>query len=164
MNHTYRYLNNSHQYIDSDESGYVITGASYYIYDDFNNPSKILYNPPILYCSDSETVTFYTFDGNPIVKIKTPNNLGDLYLKLDPGARNPQIVKFQKVYRPVTKLKSNGKIKLEKYHAILYDKNNNIVDWVSIGPLDTDIKSSPKYNTYYDLTDAEEEGYSNIML
>jgi hypothetical protein len=72
----------------------------------------------------SGNVTFYTFDGNPIITV--PAHLAyHVYLKvnslrLDPSAPKPQPVTYE--IKPVSKIFKSGKSTL-----FFYDKHNNVI-------------------------------------
>lgn len=67
----------------------IIPGASYYVYDHAN--------PKTGYYPSSTTVTFYTFDGQPLRTIKKTDNLRSY---LDKQAPRPQPDAFCIIYHP----------------------------------------------------------------
>ncbi len=95
-----------------------IPDASYVIYEGGKVPSLL---------SAPKNVTFYTFDGNPIITVKYPQAyicyLKINRLRLDPAAPKPQPVTYE--IKPVSKM--HGLFGSGKSIIFFYDKHDNVI-------------------------------------
>ena len=131
----------------------VVSGASYYVYE--GAPKKESY----IACTsggvsgDSKTVTFYTFDGNPLTTVEHNFRFPLVTAKLDPSASKPKPVSYKRIWWPAFQL-GLGLTKGSPGYAVLFhDKNDNRFAWERIPSADYDIRSTTKY----DLSEAFEE-------
>lgn len=100
-----------------------IANASYAIFEGGKEPNNSIFypnnRPPL-------NVTFYTFDGNPIVTVNNPYRDGypkRCHLRLDPSAPKPQPVTYE--IKPVSKM--HALFGSGKSIIFFYDKHNNVI-------------------------------------
>lgn len=127
----------------------IIKNSSYYIYE--RSPTK---NSPITHIPggiyrDCKTVTFYTYDGNPIVTMEHNSQFSIMDNKLDPKARKPRPVSFKRIWWPGFDIG----IKAAGYAVFFHDKNGNRIGWEKMESADSDVKEL----TEFDLSKAYEE-------
>ncbi len=78
------------------EANEIIKGAAYYVYDKIPTKSFICKLPGCIR-PNSKTVTFYTYNGKPIITIEHKQNFKLLKLTLDPEAPKIRPRSFKRI-------------------------------------------------------------------
>lgn len=144
----------------------VIPGASYYVYE--GNPTKesSVAETPGGLRGGSKYVTFYTFDGNPIVTMEHNMAMQTVKAKLDPTAPIPKVASYRRVWWPAHHLGWGMRKGVPGYAIFFHDKNGNRIGWgrlafpdQSLFPPSTDFYDlkNPSCIFPYDISDSVEE-------
>jgi len=130
----------------------IIRKSSYLVYEGSLTKTSPINSVPGQVNKNSKTVTFYTFDGNPIVTIEHGFDFERMKAKLDPFALPPKPISYRRVWVP-TFQSENFPVIEAGYLVLFHDKNNIRIGWELLNSADEYIKSWPEY----DLSQAFEE-------
>jgi len=132
----------------------VIKDASYVVYDEIHNPN---YNK--VSCN-SKWATFYTYDGEFIIRVK--HNLCDMTQRLDSLAPKPHVLKVQKLHISTSQQDNTYILFIDDNHNIIgseiYYQLTNVAT-ISDNDNNSDSADGPGpeclelYKSKYDLTD-----------
>jgi hypothetical protein len=138
--------------MESDNS--MIVGSSYCVYEGAPRIDSDIWNVPGGVSSDSKTVTFYTFDGNPIITVLHNMKHHIIENNLDKSAPKPKPSSYRRIWWPAFNM-GFGIVKGAPGYAILFhDKNGNRIGWERMPSIDTNINECV---TKYDISEAREE-------
>lgn len=130
----------------------IIRKSSYLVYEGSLTKSSPINSVPGQVNKNSKTVTFYTFDGNPIITIEHGFDFERMKAKLDPFALPPKPISYRRVWVP-TFQSENSPVIEAGYLVFFHDKNDIRIGWELLNFADEYIKSWPEY----DLSQAFEE-------
>jgi hypothetical protein len=141
--------------MDNDTN--TILGASYHFYEGGLTKFSSITNLPGEVSKESKYITFYTFDGNPIITIEHNFDFALMNAKLDSSALPPKPVSYKKFWWPTFKAKDTlileSVIAQSGYVVLFHDKNGNRIGWEVLNSADEDISGWKEY----DLSEAVEE-------
>jgi hypothetical protein len=130
----------------------IIRSSSYLVYEESLTKTSPINSVPGQVDKNSKTVTFYTFDGNPIITIEHKFNFELMKAKLDPFSLPPKPVSYRRVWVPSFQSENSPVIEAG-YLVLFHDKNNIRIGWELLNFAEEYIKSWPEY----DLSQAFEE-------
>lgn len=130
----------------------IIRGSSYLLFEGSPKKGSPIDHIPGQIGENSKTVTFYTFDGEPIITVEHNSNFDSIKSKLDPFALPPKPVSYKRVWVPSFKFNSETLVEAG-YLVFFHDKNHNRFSWEVLNSEGEYIDSWMEY----DLTHAFEE-------
>lgn len=132
----------------------IIDNASYLVYEGTPTKDSISIELPGGVKCKCKNVTFYTFDGEPIITLEHDFRFPRMDEKLDPKAPKPKPVSYRKIYWPAIHIGFGMEKGCPGYFVLFHDKNNNRMGCSRIEGPETDVLSTI---TNYDLSNAFEE-------
>lgn len=131
----------------------IIPGASYHVYEYSPTKSSSIARPPGQVSKKSKTITFYTFDGNPITTREHNFEFEKMNSMLDSFALCPKPFSYKRVWMPAFKIVSESLIVEAGYMVIFHDKNGCRFLWEVLNNAQEDISTWEEY----DLSETIEE-------
>lgn len=129
----------------------LVPGSSYLVYQGNLTKDSPISCIPCQVNKDSKMVTFYTFDGNPILTVEHHFDFDNISFRLDPSALPPKPVSYRRIWMPAFKVDSC--IVEAGYMVLIHDKYGNRMGWELLKSIDENVKSWLEY----DLSNAYEE-------
>lgn len=136
--------------------GEVIKDASYYVIDTNPKIDSPIYDIPGAISGNCKYITFYTFDGNPIITIPFEiKNMFDIQEMIDVSAPIPKPYSFRKIWWPAIQVGFGLTKGSPGYAVMFHDKNGNRIGWERIKDENVNIKEN--HLSKFNLKDVIEE-------